>query len=134
MDERIKYKFNEVNLIKNALIIYRDEQNKEMIMEKLKEALLQIEGMINKEKNKRQNHSSRREFTLEELYYYDGKEGRNSYVAINGTVYNVTSEKLWINGMHHGLNAGKDLSEEFKKCHKNKKILDTLQIVGTIKE
>ena len=48
--------------------------------------------------------------TQEELKQYDGKNGRKAYVAIDGTIYDVTDVDAWKNGEHHGNVAGKDLS------------------------
>ena len=51
------------------------------------------------------------EMTLEELSYYDGKEGRPAYVAVQGFIYDVSNSSLWANGMHNGYAAGQDLTE-----------------------
>ncbi len=55
-----------------------------------------------------------REFTLEELAQYDGKEGRDAYVAVDGIVYDVTNSRPWSDGEHNGFTAGRDLTEEIK--------------------
>jgi predicted heme/steroid binding protein/uncharacterized membrane protein len=38
--------------------------------------------------------------TLDELRYFDGKDGRPAYVAYKGTIYDVTKSRLWKNGSH----------------------------------
>lgn len=76
---------------------------------------------------------NQREFTLEELAVYDGSSGKNAYVAVNGVVYDVSNEAVWGGGTHFGLTAGKDVSEEFKDCHGENEILNTLPKVGIIK-
>lgn len=75
-----------------------------------------------------------KEFTLEELNKYDGSNGRPAYVAVNGTVYDVSYEATWGGGgTHFGLYSGKDLSSEFRGCHKDvMEILNTLPKIGTI--
>jgi predicted heme/steroid binding protein len=54
-------------------------------------------------------------FTPAELAKYDGKNGNYSYVAINGTVYDLTS--VFINGDHSGYSAGQDLTNAFYSKH-----------------
>lgn len=74
-----------------------------------------------------------REFTIEELAQYDGSGGKPAYVAVNGTVYDLSMNPAWGGGSHFGLIAGKDLSEEFKSCHGMSSILQTLPKVGVLK-
>ncbi len=40
--------------------------------------------------------------TKEEFKQYDGKDGHKAYVAVDGTVYDVTGVEAWQNGEHHG--------------------------------
>ncbi len=58
-----------------------------------------------------------RSFTVEELAYYDGSNGKPAYVAVDGIVYNVSEVARWAGGRHFGLRAGKDQSSQFKGCH-----------------
>ncbi len=53
--------------------------------------------------------------TLEELAQYDGKDGRKAYVAVDGIIYDMTDSALWMQGMHNGFQAGRDLTEAIKK-------------------
>ena len=62
-----------------------------------------------------------RYYRLEDICKFDGKDGTLAYVVINGTVYDVTSMRHWINGNHYGLSAGRDLTEYFETCHKDEK-------------
>jgi len=86
-----------------------------------------------KKEFKKLRQENEREFTIEELTYYDGSNGKPAYVAINGIVYDVTSEITWGGATHFGLYAGKDLSDEFMACHGNETILNNLPIVGVLK-
>ncbi|MTI71473.1 MAG: steroid-binding protein [Firmicutes bacterium] len=84
---------------------------------------------------KRFKNNNLKEFTLEELSYYDGSNGRDSYVAVDGIVYDLSLEATWGGGTHFGLYAGKDLTSQFKGCHQDmRSILDKLPKVGVIKE
>lgn len=71
-------------------------------------------------------------FTLQELSKYDGKNGNSAYVAVNGTVYNVTNNATWAAATHFGLTAGKDLTNEFASCHAGQPILNKLKVVGKL--
>lgn len=56
-------------------------------------------------------------FTLEELSFFDGTNGKPAYVAVNGTVYDLSEKIAWVSGNHFGLRAGRDLTEQFMNCH-----------------
>jgi len=73
--------------------------------------------------------SGERVFTLEELARHDGQNGAPGYIAINGTVYDVTTVQLLKDGRHHGVVPGSDVSDLF--VH-NKAILNRLKVVGTL--
>lgn len=72
-------------------------------------------------------------FDLNELAKYNGKDGNEAYVAIDGVVYDVTNIKGWKNGEHHGLTAGKDLSEAIERAPHKKNVLKKLSKVGVLK-
>ncbi len=55
-------------------------------------------------------------FTAAQLAEFNGKDGKDSYVAYNGVVYNVTDNKIWKNGEHRGLLAGTDITDDIKNC------------------
>ncbi len=71
-------------------------------------------------------------FILQELSKYDGKGGNAAYVAVNGTVYDVTNNATWAAATHFGLTAGKDLTNEFASCHAGQPILSKLKVVGKL--
>ena len=71
-----------------------------------------------------------RTFTAEELAKYNGKNGIPAYVAVNGTVYDVTNVAAWGAAMHFGLTAGNDLTTQFAACHAGQAILQNIPILG----
>lgn len=70
-------------------------------------------------------------YTLQELSRYQGKDGSPAYVAVNGTVYDVTNNAAWAAATHFGLSAGKDLTNEFS-CHTGQPILSKLKVIGKL--
>ena len=78
------------------------------------------------------DHGNQNRFTLEELAGFDGRGGNPAYVAVNGTVYDVTNNAAWAAATHFGLTAGKDLTGEFASCHAGQPILNKLRVVGKL--
>ena len=74
-----------------------------------------------------------KEYTLEELAEYNGKNG-TAYVAYQGNVYDVSNSDLWKGGIHKGHIAGKDLTEEMGKAPHDPEILKGFPVVGTLKK
>lgn len=79
--------------------------------------------------------TEQKEFTVDELAKYNGKDGNRAYVAVDGVVYDVTDAPPWNGGDHNGYEAGKDLTKEIKEDspHGISK-LDGIPIVGTLKK
>ena len=54
-----------------------------------------------------------KEFTLEELKTFNGRDGQKAYVAYGGVVYDVTDSAMWGDGEHEAMHfAGADLTAE----------------------
>lgn len=68
--------------------------------------------------------------TPEELSAYDGKEGRSSYFAFAGKIYDATHSRLWQQGVHMGRHtAGTDLTKALKLApHGPEKILPLVTV------
>jgi predicted heme/steroid binding protein len=75
-----------------------------------------------------------KEYTLKELAEYNGKNGKASYVAYQGKVYDVSNSDLWKGGIHKGHAAGKDLTEELNKSVHGPEIIKGFPVVGTLKK
>jgi predicted heme/steroid binding protein len=73
-------------------------------------------------------------FTLEELSRYNGRDGNPAYVAVNGTVYDVTSNAAWGGATHFGLAAGTNVTSQFASCHTGQPILSKLKVIGKMVE
>lgn len=78
--------------------------------------------------------SNQKVFTKEELSKYNGQNGNPAYVAVDGTVYDVTNVPQWKGGKHNGYEAGKDLTDEIKnKSPHGVSKLNGLPVVGKLK-
>ncbi|SKC72553.1 Predicted heme/steroid binding protein [Maledivibacter halophilus] len=74
-----------------------------------------------------------RKFTMEELKENNGSGGKPAYIAVNGIVYDVSSEATWGGGTHFGIYAGTDATKEFARCHGGSEILKKLPKIGILK-
>lgn len=74
-----------------------------------------------------------KEYTLEELAEYNGKNGK-VYVAYQGQVYDISNNNLWKNGVHNGCKAGTDLTDKMDKAPHRANILKGYPVVGTLKK
>jgi len=86
-----------------------------------------------KEQRERLAGEEKKDFTIEELHAFDGKEGRPAFIAYKGTVYDVSDSRLWKDGSHlRKHSAGNDLSELLKTApHGEEKIL-AMRKVGEV--
>ena len=116
-------KFNRLNYLKGVLVS-RSEEDREAIIEEIKDIIDDIELIINDSNESENNeevagYRSGKEFTLEEL---------------EGTIYDVTESSFWRSGNHFGVQAGKDLTEQFYSCHSNNlESMRGIKIVGILK-
>ena len=76
-----------------------------------------------------------REFELEKLREFDGKEGRPAYVVYDGKVYDVSGSKRWKGGLHMNRHhAGNDLTTDIQAAPHDPDILERYPQVGTLKK
>jgi predicted heme/steroid binding protein len=74
-----------------------------------------------------------RTFTLTELALYDGRDGADAYVAVDGYIYDVTGNAQWPNGLHRGQHqAGQDLTDVILGSPHGRSVLEGLTIVGRL--
>ncbi len=70
-----------------------------------------------------------------ELAAHDGRDGRKAYIAVNGTIYDVTESPRWENGTHPPDHlAGQDLTEELKMAPHVRAVVERFPVVGTLEE
>jgi len=74
-----------------------------------------------------------RRFTISELKQFDGKEGRPSYVAYKGKIYDVSNSRLFKDGKHTGRHfAGDDLTPGMINAPHDEMIFLKFPIVGEL--
>lgn len=72
-------------------------------------------------------------FDKQSLTENDGQEGRSTYVARDGVVYDVSDSKLWKDGQHMKRHqAGQDLSAEFSAAPHGPEVLERFPRIGTL--
>ena len=73
--------------------------------------------------------------TADDLAQFDGREGRASYIANEGHIYDVSDSKLWEEGLHFGKHrAGLDLSYYLEQAPHGREKLLSLPRVGKLVE
>jgi len=76
--------------------------------------------------------------TKEQLREFNGKDGRPAYIAVDGTIYDVTQSRLWRGGehdpSHHEAFAGRDLSDLIHESPHGDKHLKYFPVVGRLIE
>lgn len=70
-------------------------------------------------------------FNPDSLDDFDGIDGRRSFIAAHGRVYDVSSSKMWKNGAHAGRHkAGQDLTEYLNSAPHEAEVLERFEFVG----
>lgn len=72
-------------------------------------------------------------FTIDELKQFDGKDGRPTYFACQGLVYDASNSRLWRNGIHvRNHHAGLDLTADLEKAPHGLESVQRCPVVGTL--
>lgn len=70
-----------------------------------------------------------KDFTIDDLAGFDGKDGRAAYVAYEGVVYDVTESAMWGDGDHEGMHfAGADLTAEHSEAPHDVYVTDFTEV------
>jgi|LSQX01.1.fsa_nt_gb predicted heme/steroid binding protein len=129
-DDRLNHLFDDIYYDLNLLSVIPCDQTRNLILNHLSNNMSLLEYLYQQPLSP-ENLTT---FTLEELSRFDGKNGNSAYVAVDGTVYDVTDNAAWAAATHFGLQAGKDLTSEFHSCHGGQPILSNLKVVGRLVE
>ncbi len=86
------------------------------------------------EPEKPEKDSDKNGLTMEDIAYYDGKEGRPAYIVIEGVIYDVTNVTHWAEGTHFGFEAGTDMTDALDvEAPHEADLLKEAEVVGKIK-
>ncbi|SHJ43044.1 Predicted heme/steroid binding protein [Malonomonas rubra DSM 5091] len=71
--------------------------------------------------------------TKEELATFNGQNGQPTYVAVSGTIYDVSESKMWVDGNHvNAHSAGQDLTDELKSAPHVRTVVERFPVVGKL--
>ncbi|MCX8052816.1 MAG: cytochrome B5 [Armatimonadetes bacterium] len=74
-----------------------------------------------------------REFTMEELACFDGRDGRPAFFAYEGKVYDASGSFLWRNGRHQVIHqAGTDLTDALVDAPHGADLIGRCPVVGIL--
>jgi len=75
-----------------------------------------------------------KEFSIEELARYNGKNGAPAHTAYKRRVYDVSASFLWNGGNHQVFHAaGVDLTEAMEQAPHGGDVLEKFPVVGTLR-
>lgn len=81
----------------------------------------------------REIQQDKKDLTSGELARFDGKEGRPTYIAYKGSIYDVSDSELWRGGSHLRRHlAGFDLSEALKQAPHGEEKVIAMPVVGKL--
>ena len=81
-------------------------------------AKLPIVGTVIYKKEPLIKDTGSKEFNINELSNYNGKNGKPPYIAVFGTVYDLTDVDKW---QEKNIEVGQDLTGEYKEVYRNDK-------------
>lgn len=64
----------------------------------------------------------------------NGRDGQKAYVAYKGNVYDVTSSGEWVDGKHHGLSAGMDLTSMMANAPHGDGVFEKFSVVAKLED
>ena len=73
-----------------------------------------------------------KEYTKSQLALRNGNDKPEIWVAFQGTIYDVTSSRLWKNGKHYEHWAGQDLTAELADAPHQENVFKKFTIVGKL--
>lgn len=71
-------------------------------------------------------------YTKTQLALRNGQDKPVIWVAYLGFIYDVTTSRLWKNGMHYEHWAGQDLTEELSDAPHSASVFDKFKVVGKL--
>lgn len=72
--------------------------------------------------------------TKQQLALRNGQDKPEIWIAYRGTIYDVTSSRLWKSGKHYEHWAGQDLTEELKDAPHTEEVFKKFIAIGHLTE
>ncbi len=72
------------------------------------------------------------DYTIQQLALRNGQDREEIWIAFEGTIYDVSTSRLWRDGKHYEHWAGQDLTEELRQAPHDSKVFEKLQVVGKL--
>ncbi|PMD96116.1 cytochrome b5 [Siphonobacter sp. BAB-5405] len=72
-------------------------------------------------------------YTKAQLALRNGQDREEIWVAFQGTIYDVTSSRLWRNGKHYEHWAGQDLTAELGDAPHSERVFERFRIIGKLR-
>jgi predicted heme/steroid binding protein len=72
-------------------------------------------------------------YTRSQLALRNGQDKPQIWVAYQGSIYDVTESRLWLNGKHYEHWAGQDLTEELAEAPHNADVFSRFNVIGILK-
>jgi arsenite oxidase small subunit len=74
-------------------------------------------------------------FTIDEVRKFDGKEGRPLYLVFKGDVYDLSTSRLWVKGMHMQQHSfDEKLEETIRNAPHHEEVLSRFKKIGVVKQ
>jgi predicted heme/steroid binding protein len=80
----------------------------------------------------KQEGGNLKEYSLSDLAQRDGKQSKETWVAYEGLIYDVSSSKLFKEGKHFFVRAGQDLTSELPNAPHTKSVLEKFPLIGKL--
>jgi predicted heme/steroid binding protein len=74
-----------------------------------------------------------RTYTKAQLALRNGQDKPEVWIAYKGSIYDVTSSRLWRKGNHYEHWAGQDLTDELKDAPHTEKVFERFTPIGVLK-
>ena len=71
-------------------------------------------------------------YTRSQLALKNGQDDDEIWVAHNGTIYDLSSSRMWNNGKHYEHWAGQDLTDELPDAPHDVKVFKRFVAIGTL--
>ncbi|HWV74224.1 MAG TPA: cytochrome b5 domain-containing protein [Pseudosphingobacterium sp.] len=71
-------------------------------------------------------------YNKSQLARRNGQDKPEIWIAYQGLIYDVTTSRLWLKGMHYEHWAGQDLTEELLDAPHGNEVFSKFQIIGKL--